>query len=76
MTSPQPALLTLTDDPLVENALTPEQKASLAARVERARRLSVAAYSSSPSHQARAAKDSEYWNRLSSGHVNWPDQDS
>lgn len=76
MTLPKDSSLMQMDDPLAENALTLEQKASLAARVERARRLSVAAFSSSPLHQARAAKDPEYWNKFSSGHVNWPNEAS
>lgn len=72
MTSSDNSSFTETEDPLAENALTPEQKRIWFAHLERVRQHYVALYSSNPLHQARAAKDPNYWKHFSMGIVNMP----
>lgn len=48
---------------------TRRQNREWAEQLEQARLRSVAVFSSSPLYQARAAKDSEYWNKFDVGGV-------
>ena len=48
------------------------EKSVYEARCELVRQYCVAGYSTNPSHQARAAKDPEYWARFSIGLFNLP----
>lgn len=69
MTSTSDNSLIDLDDPLnltVGKPLTAQQVQALQQQ-ERVRQRLAASYSSSPLHRARAAKDPEYWSKLSGG---------
>lgn len=67
MTLKQESLLTEEDDPLMAIDLNSDEAKAYLAHRELVRLQSVEEYSSCPLHQARAAKDPQYWNNFSVG---------
>jgi hypothetical protein len=70
MTLDEINLLIAEGDPLMPNGWNEEQELKLREHLEQVRQVCVAEYSSVPSHQARAAKNPEYWKRFSIGRHN------
>lgn len=58
------------DGVTVLEVLTQQEIARRAEHREQVRQVCVAEYSSNPLHQARAAKDPDYWKRFSVGRYN------
>lgn len=70
MTSQQIDLLIAEGDPLMPPDWSVEQELKLQENLEQVRQVCVAEYSTVPEHQARAAKNPEYWDTFSIGRYN------